>query len=257
MKIKHVIGREIYDSRGWPTLACDIVLEDGGVVTASVASGVCRGVDEAQELRDGGKRFWGKGVLQAIENLEQIIAPVLIGEEPNAVDLDLKLLELDNTPNKSSLGANTLLAVSMALYRAQAYCEKIQLYELIAYTCGAETISMPFPLITVLGNSVHMQSQRVIQDFMIMPIGQQSFKEALEYRFFYEFKLTLQKQGKQIIYGEEGCYAPPSMSDEEGLDALSETLNRIGDEGCMIALDISAVVSTIRHFVAILCVTER
>ena len=100
---------KIYDSRGWPTIACDIVLEDGTILSASVPSGISRGSHEARELRDGGKRLWGQGVLKAVENLEQMIAPVLIGEEPRAIELDLKLLELDNTTNKSNLGANACL----------------------------------------------------------------------------------------------------------------------------------------------------
>ena len=242
MKIIHVTGREIYDSRGWPTIACDIVLEDGTIISASVPSGISRGRHEARELRDGGKRLWGQGVLKAVENLEQMIAPVLIGEEPRAIELDLKLLELDNTTNKSNLGANAMLAASMALYRAQAHCEKIELYELIAYACGAEMVSMPFPLFNVINGGLHAQNQLVIQEFMVMPVGFPSFHAAMEYGviLFHELKSTLQKRGKQIVYGEEGGYAPPNLTDEEALEILTETLERVGDETCMIALDVAA-----------------
>lgn len=242
MKIVQVTGREIFDSRGWPTLACDIVLEDGVVVTASVPSGISRGSYEARELRDGGKRLWGQGVLKAIENLEQMIAPVLVGQEPSAIELDLRLLELDNTPNKANLGANAMLAASMAVYRAHAHAEKIELYELIAYACGAETISMPFPLFNVINGGLHAQNQLIIQEFMIMPVGMPSFHAAMEYgvMFFHELKASLQRRGKQIVYGEEGGYAPTATTDEEALEMIAETLERLGEENCMIALDIAA-----------------
>ncbi|GAG06419.1 unnamed protein product, partial [marine sediment metagenome] len=133
MKIKNIIGREIYDSRGYPTIEVQLFLDDGQYVTASVPSGASRGEFEAVELRDGGERLMGLGVSKALEIIEQEIAPVLIGKEPDVVIIDAILVGLDDTPNKSKLGANAMLAVSCAVLKAQAVMHELELYQLIAH----------------------------------------------------------------------------------------------------------------------------
>ena len=135
MKISKLIGREIYDSRGLPTVECELVLEDGSYVRASVPSGLSRGTQEAFEMRDGGDRLMGKGVQHAIENIENVIAPVLIAQTPDVVAMDMALIELDGTPERSKLGGNAMIAVSMAVMRAQAMISEMEPYELIAYLC--------------------------------------------------------------------------------------------------------------------------
>ena len=158
MNIASIVGHEIYDSRGWPTLLCAIHLDDGFVSYASVPTGLSRSKHEARELRDSDKRLWGKGVRKAIEMIEQVIAPEFIGQEPNAIAMDFKMIEMAGSADKSYLGANTLLAVSMAMYRAQAYAEGIELFELIGYLFGAESITIPFPFFNVINGGVHAQN---------------------------------------------------------------------------------------------------
>ena len=144
MKIISLIGREIYDSRGWPTLECEVVLEDGFRSIASVPTGLSKGRYEAKSLYDT-DRLFGHGVNVCKKIIDTIIAPALIGKKPHALDMDLELLSLDGTQNKSHIGANTTLAVSMAIYRAHAHIENIELFELIGHICGAESVSLPFP----------------------------------------------------------------------------------------------------------------
>ncbi len=180
MKIERIVGREIYDSAGWPTVACEIFLQNGAMVSASVPTGTSIGSHEAVDLHDGGTRMCGKGVLKAIENIEHVIAPLFVGCEPQAVEMDLKMIELDGTPDKSRLGANALLAVSMALYRAEALCEGMELYELIATFMDEDTVSLPFPLLNVINGGMHADNNLRIQEFMLMPIGAQTFRSAFE-----------------------------------------------------------------------------
>ncbi len=245
MKIAKVIGREIYDSRGWPTLQCEIILGNGARVQSSVPSGISRGRYEARELRDGDKRLWGKGVLKARENLEHIIAPELIGKEPNALEMDLKIIELDGTPDKSYLGANATLAASMAVYRAQALVEHLELYELIAYIIGAQSVSLPFPLFNLINGGQHADNNLQIQEIMVLPLGTASFRSSLEVGvlIFHELKNSLHKYGKTTSVGDEGGYASFFTSDKEALDILIETLDKIAyvpENKCAIALDIAA-----------------
>ncbi len=245
MNIASIVGHEIYDSRGWPTLLCAIHLDDGFVSYASVPTGLSRSKHEARELRDGDKRLWGKGVRKAIEMIEQVIAPEFIGQEPNAIAMDFKMIEMDGSADKSYLGANTLLAVSMAMYRAQAYAEGIELFELIGYLFGAESITIPFPFFNVINGGVHAQNNLTIQEFMIVPVGVPTFRESMEIGVvvYQELKNALTKRGYSTAVGDEGGFSPEVKSDEEALDILTEVLERVGSsEGnrCVIALDFAS-----------------
>lgn len=245
MNIASIVGHEIYDSRGWPTLMCAIQLDDGHTVYASVPTGLSRSRHEARELRDGGKRLWGKGVLKSIEMIEQVIAPEFVGQEPNAIAMDFKMIELDGSEDKSYLGANTMLAVSMALYRAQAYAEGIELFELIGYLFGAENITIPFPFFNVINGGAHAQNNLRIQEFMVVPVGVQTFRESMEIGVlvYQELKNALAKKGYSTAVGDEGGFSPQVKSDEEALDILTEVLENVGSaEGnrCVIALDFAA-----------------
>ncbi|MFA6066546.1 MAG: phosphopyruvate hydratase [Candidatus Babeliaceae bacterium] len=245
MKITQIIAREIYDSRGLPTVQCEVVLENTVRIVAAAPSGLSRSKYEAHELRDGGKRLWGLGVLKAVENIESMIAPALIGQEPNGLEMDLKLLEIDGTSDKSHLGSNATLATSMAIYKAQAYVEQIEPYELIAYISGADSVTVPFPLINVLNGGLHANNNMHIQEFMIVPLGAANFRSSFELSvaIFHELKNVLQKNGKSVAVGDEGGYAPMCVDDEEALILLCEALARveqIHESRCVIALDVAA-----------------
>lgn len=245
MNIISIVGHEIYDSRGWPTLLCAIQLEDGFTTYASVPTGLSRSKHEARELRDGDKRLWGKGVRKCIEMIKQVIAPEFIGQEPNAIMMDFKMIEMDASVDKSYLGANTMLAVSMALYRAQAHVEGLELYELIGYLFGADSITIPFPFFNVINGGVHAHNNLRIQEFMIAPVGVPTFRESMEIGVvvYQELKNALIKRGYSTAVGDEGGFSPEFKSDEEALDILTEVLEKVGSaEGnrCVIALDIAA-----------------
>ncbi len=245
MKIERIIGREIYDSQGWPALQCELFLDDGRSVVASVPSGNSVGVYEAVELRDGGERLGGRGLLKAIEHIEHSLAPLLVGKEPQALEMDLKMVEFDGTPDKSRLGANTLLAVSIALYKAQALIEECELYELFAGFFDAETVSMPFPLLNVINGGAHADNNLRIQEFMLMPVGAQTFRSSFEVGVlvFHELGDLLKKRGKSTAVGLEGGYACNFTSEREALDILLEAIEHINKRhtlSCVIALDVAA-----------------
>ncbi len=155
MKIVSVTAREIYDSRGNPTIECTVGLENGREVKASVPSGISRGEHEAFEMRDGGIRLMGKGVLKAVQAIETVIAPALLGQEAHLIQIDRLLCELDGTENKSVLGANSILAVSMAACRAHALSEQIQPYELMAHLCEFELVSLSYPMFNISNGGLH------------------------------------------------------------------------------------------------------
>lgn len=245
MNIKSLIGREIYDCRGWPTIQCDITLEDGFTCSASVPTGTSQSDYEAKELHDGGKRLWGRGVTKAIEIIDTTIAKKFIGRKPHAIDMDLELLNMDGTSNKSNLGANTLLAVSMAIYRAHAYIEKTELFEFIGHICGATTVSIPFPFFNIINGGMHAQSGLRIQEFMIAPVGTSDFRTTMEVgaTIFHELGNVLQKRDKKLSFGDEGGYACQFANDQEALDCLMETLEIVQtkyDFFALIALDVAA-----------------
>lgn len=245
MKIVRLIGREIYDSRGCPTLECDLILDSGLSVTASVPSGASRGSLEAFELRDGGTRLGGKGVTKAVEYIEQRISPLLVGAELNAPYLDQKLIELDGTADKHNLGANTILAVSMALFRAQAVAEGADLYEVIAWTLGNDLISLPLPQINLINGGAHADNDLHIQEFMIVPLGLQNVREAIEagMTFAQELKSVLKRHKKSTAVGDEGGFAGPFDDEFDALNCLMETIvllekKEVGPYA--IALDVAA-----------------
>lgn len=245
MKIKSLIGREVYDSRGWPTVQCEIVLEDGFACYATVPTGLSQGSHEAKKLYDGGERLFGRGVQQCVNIIDTVIAPEFIGKKPHAIDMDLELLSLDGTTSKSRLGANTLLAVSMAVYRAHAHCEGVELFEFIGHICGADTVSVPFPFFNIINGGMHAQNGLPIQEFMIVPVGTSDFRMAMEVgaTIFHELGAALQKRDKQIVFGDEGGYACSFASEHEALDILTETIDLVHqkyDFSAMIALDVAA-----------------
>lgn len=245
MKIKSLLGREVYDSRGWPTVQCEITLEDGFAAIATVPTGLSQGSYEAKQLYDGGDRIFGRGVKKAVEIIDTIIAPEFIGKNPHAIDMDLELIKLDGTANKSRLGANTLLAVSMAIYRAHAHNENVELFEFIGHICGANSVSLPFPFFNIINGGMHAQSGLQIQEFMIVPVGTQDFCHAMEVgvTIFHELGTVLRQRGKQLIYGDEGGYACSFATERDALDCLTETLDVVHKKYnffALIALDVAA-----------------
>lgn len=245
MKIKSLVGREIYDSRGWPTLECEIILENGFRCSASVPTGLSTGMYEAKSIYDGGDRLFGRGVQKCIHLIETIIAPEFIGKKPHALDMDLELLRLDGTQNKSHLGANTTLAVSMAVYRAHAHLENIELFEFIGHICGADSVALPFPFFNVINGGVHAHNALQIQEFMIVPIGTSDFRSAMEVgvTIFHELGEILKKHNKHLCFGDEGGYACQFKHEREALDILTETIEYVQKKHNMfalIALDVAA-----------------
>ena len=245
MNIARIIGREIYDSRGLPTLECDLVLEDGSCVTSSVPTGRSVGELEAFDLRDGGKRLMGLGVHKAIEHLENIIGPVLIGKEPDAVSMDLNLIDLDGTVGKSRLGANAMLAASMCVYRAQALISGMETYELIAHLCDYGSVTLPLPMFNMINGGMHADNKLLIQEVLVIPVGMESFRASMEAAviLFYQFKQILEKKGKQALVGDEGGFAADFVNETEALDLLMaaiEKVNKSHGYNFMLGLDMAA-----------------
>lgn len=225
LEIVDVLGREILDSRGNPTVEVEILLEDGTMGRAAVPSGASTGAYEACEKRDGDKsRYLGKGVLQAVEAVNTEIADALIGMNVlNQTELDRMLIELDGTPNKSRFGANAILGVSLACARAAANALDIPLY---SYIGGCNVTDMPVPMMNVLNGGAHATNSVDIQEFMIMPVSAKSFHEAL--RMCSEVFHTLKKVVPSSGVGDEGGYAPNLDADEDALKALVEAIEKAG-----------------------------
>ena len=241
--IEFIEAREILDSRGNPTVEVDVILEDGSMGRAAVPSGASTGVHEAVELRDGDKkRFGGKGVLKAVDNVNNIIAPALEGLDAlDQVAIDQAMINLDNTPNKSYLGANAILGVSMATARAAADFLGLPLYK---YLGAYHSCVLPVPMANILNGGAHSDNKVDFQEFMVMPIGATSIREAVRMiaEVFHTLKTVLKGRGYNTSVGDEGGFAPDLQSNEEALEVICEAIDKAGyttgrDGDFMIALD--------------------
>jgi enolase len=247
-KIKAVHGREILDSRGNPTIEADVVLKSGARGRAAVPSGASTGEHEALELRDGDKaRFGGKGVLKAVANVNGPIAKALAGADArDQKKLDQRMIELDGTPNKGKLGANAILAVSMAAARAAAADAKEPLYKYLArFSKESSAKKLPVPMMNILNGGAHADNSVDAQEFMVMPIGAPSFHEALRWgvEVFHALKSVLKKNGYSTAVGDEGGFAPNLKSNDEAIERVLEAINAAGykpGEQIAIALDPAA-----------------
>jgi enolase len=243
--IADVIAREIIDSRGNPTVECDVLLESGVTGRAAVPSGASTGSREAIELRDGdAKRYFGKGVLQACENINTEIAEALIGmDASDQAYIDRTLIDLDGTENKSRLGANATLAVSMAVAKAAAEEAGLPLYR---YFGGSGGMEMPVPMMNVINGGAHADNNLDIQEFMIIPVGAPTFREAVRYgaEVFHTLKKILHKKGLNTAVGDEGGFAPSLASHEDAIKLIIQAIEEAGYEpGTQIALGLDCAAS--------------
>ena len=244
MKIKDIKAREILDSRGTPTVAADITLENGITASASVPSGASTGMNEALELRDRDpNRYFGKGVLKAVSNVNDIIAPALVGS--CVIDqsyIDKVMIDLDGTKDKSRLGANAILAVSLAVARAAADSLGIPLYR---YLGSPSSNILPVPMMNIINGGSHSDSPIAFQEFMIRPVGAQDFNNALRMgaEVFHSLKLVLKQKGLNTAVGDEGGFAPLLSSTEQALDLILSAINKAGyvpGKDVTLALDCAA-----------------
>ncbi|TLM99539.1 phosphopyruvate hydratase [bacterium] len=242
--IADVYAREILDSRGNPTVEVEVVLEDGTVGRAAVPSGASTGAYEAVELRDGDKeRYLGKGVLQAVENVNAVIAPEIIGFDGiDQVGIDNLMIEMDGTPNKAKLGANAILGVSMAVAKAVAGSLGLPLYK---YLGGFNAKELPVPMMNILNGGKHADNNVDIQEFMVMPVGARTFAEALRMgaEIFHNLRSVLKGKGLNTAVGDEGGFAPNLGSNEEALTVIMEAITKAGykpGEDVVLALDVAA-----------------
>jgi enolase len=243
-QIDQIHAREILDSRGNPTVEADVILQSGVMGRAAVPSGASTGEHEAVELRDGDpRRYGGKGVLKAAGNVNQVIAPRLRGL--NALDqreVDRVLIELDGTPNKSNLGANAILAASLATARAAANYQKLPLYR---YLGGAAANTLPVPMMNIINGGAHADNNVDFQEFMIVPVGTEKFSEALRMgaEIFHTLKSVLKKKGYGTSVGDEGGFAPNLKSNEEAVETILEAIAQAGYQAgrdVLLALDPAA-----------------
>src|ERR1700710_445722 len=239
--IVDIIGREILDSRGNPTVEVDVVLEDGSLGRAAVPSGASTGAHEAVELRDGDKaRYGGKGVLKAVESVNRDIFEALSGlEAEDQVKIDETMLALDGTPNKARLGANAILGVSLAVAKAAAGAHRMPLYR---YIGGTQARVLPTPMMNIVNGGVHADNPIDFQEFMIMPVGAETFSEALRMgvEVFQTLKKALHDKGLNTNVGDEGGFAPDLKSADEALQVVMKAIEDAGykpGEDVVLALD--------------------
>ena len=242
--IEDVIAREVLDSRGNPTVEVEVLLDDGSLGRAIVPSGASTGVHEAVELRDGDKsRYLGKGTLKAVENVNELIADEIIGWEAfDQVGIDKFLIELDGTPNKGRLGANAILGVSMAVARAAADSVGLPLFQ---YLGGVNGKTLPTPMMNILNGGSHADNTVDIQEFMIMPVGADTFREALRMgaEVFHSLKSVLKGKGMNTAVGDEGGFAPNLATNEEAIQVIIEAIEKAGykpGDDVKIAMDVAA-----------------
>lgn len=229
IKIEHVRGYEVLDSRGNPTVKAEVLLSDGSVGIAVVPSGASTGVNEAVELRDGDKkRYCGMGVTSAINNVNSVIRKAVVNAKTiDQTIIDNLLCELDGTENKSKLGANAILAVSLATAKAASAHYRMPLYR---YIGGVSGNTMPVPMMNILNGGAHAANNIDIQEFMIMPVGADSFSESLRIgtEVYHNLKKVLTKKGLAVAVGDEGGFAPNLSSDEEAIECILEAINQAG-----------------------------
>lgn len=242
-KIKRIKAREILDSRGFPTVECEVMLENGAMGVAAVPSGASTGEHEAIELRDKESRYMGKGVKKAVTNVNSVIAPALLGQKAtNQLNIDSVLTTLDSTENKSKLGANALLSVSMAVAKAAATAVKLPLYR---YLGSLYTHRLPVPMMNILNGGAHASNNIDIQEFMIMPVGFRSFSEGLRAacEVYHTLGKLLKSHNLSTAVGDEGGFAPDLNSDEEAIEYILEAINEAGFKNGEIKLALDAASS--------------
>ncbi len=242
-KIKKVLAREILDSRGNPTVEVDVILDNGILGRAAVPSGASTGEKEALELRDGNKkRYMGKGVLKAVNNVNTIIASKIKGLAPDFKKVDALLIKLDGTENKANLGANAILGVSLAVAKAAALAKKEPLYKFLG---GDKARLLPVPQMNILNGGLHADNNLDIQEFMIMPIGAERFSEALRMasEVFHNLKALLKSQKLSTSVGDEGGFAPNLTSNHEAMELIIQAIEKAGykpGKDVSLALDCAA-----------------
>ena len=239
--IAEIFARQILDSRGNPTVEVDVITDEGSLGRAAVPSGASTGIHEAVELRDGDKKkYLGKGVLKAVKNVNDIIAPGLLGyDAADQTGIDEMMIQLDGTENKSKLGANAILAVSMAVAKAAAEDASLPLYR---YIGGTNAKTLPIPMMNILNGGAHADNKIDFQEFMVMPIGAASFSEGLRWgvEIFHALKSTLKKKGFSTNVGDEGGFAPNIQSNEEAIEIVLTAIQAAGyktGSQIMIAMD--------------------
>src|SRR6056297_3198184 len=241
--IEDVYARQILDSRGNPTIEVDVVLEEGTLGRAKVPSGASTGAYEAVELRDGGEDYMGKGVLKAVNNVNTVIGPELIGMDVrDQILIDKLMIEMDGTENKGKVGANAILGISMAVANAAASASDDFLFN---YLGGVNASLLPVPMMNILNGGEHADNNVDIQEFMIMPVGAESFREALQMgaEVYHNLKKVLQNRNLSTGVGDEGGFAPDLSSNEEALDVIIEAIELAAyeaGEDIMLALDVAA-----------------
>lgn len=242
--ITRVIGREILDSRGNPTVEAEVTLDNGVTGRAAAPSGASTGVREAIELRDGDKnRYQGKGVLKAVSNINNEIAQCVIGKDCNdQAAIDRAMIELDGTHNKSNLGANALLAVSLANAQAAAITAKQPLYRFLG---GEQAVTLPVPMMNIINGGAHADNSVDLQEFMILPVGASSFSESLRYgvEVFHSLKSVLSARGMNTAVGDEGGFAPDLSSNEEAIEVILQAIEKAGfkaGEDICLGLDVAS-----------------
>jgi enolase len=227
--ISEIFARQILDSRGNPTVEVDVLTDEGALGRAAVPSGASTGVHEAVELRDGDKkRFGGRGVLKAVKNVNDVIAPKLTGYDvADQTGIDEMMIQLDGTPNKGNLGANAILAVSMAAAKAAAEEASLPLYR---YIGGTNAKTLPIPMMNILNGGAHADNKIDFQEFMVMPIGAETFSEGLRWgiEVFHALKSVLKKKGYSTNVGDEGGFAPDIQSNEEAIDTVMTAISTAG-----------------------------
>ena len=239
--ISEIFARQILDSRGNPTVEVDVITDEGTLGRAAVPSGASTGIHEAVELRDGDKKkYGGKGVLKAVQNVNDIITPVLLGYDvADQTGIDEMMIRLDGTPNKEKLGANAILAVSMAVAKAAAEEAVLPLYR---YVGGTNAKTLPIPMMNILNGGAHADNKIDFQEFMVMPVGASTFSEGLRWgvEIFHALKTVLKKKGYSTNVGDEGGFAPNIQSNEEAIETVLTAIESAGYKSgsqIMIAMD--------------------